>query len=43
LRRLVIGNQEEQTFPKKNPSGWERQQLFLDRELDRNLIICRGC
>jgi hypothetical protein len=24
-------------------SAWERQQLQLDRELDRRLIICRGC
>ncbi|SIO48619.1 hypothetical protein SAMN05443247_06222 [Bradyrhizobium erythrophlei] len=24
------------------PSGWERQQI-LDRELDRKLLICRGC
>jgi hypothetical protein len=23
-------------------SGWERQQI-IDRELDRKLIICRGC
>jgi hypothetical protein len=24
-------------------SAWERQQLQFDRELDRKLIICRGC
>jgi hypothetical protein len=24
-------------------SAWERQQQQLDRELDRRLIICRGC
>lgn len=24
-------------------SAWERQQQRLDRELDRRLIICRGC
>ena len=24
-------------------SGWERQQLQADQELDRKLIICRGC
>ena len=24
-------------------SAWERQQQELDQELDRNLIICRGC
>ena len=24
-------------------SAWERQQQQLDRELDRKLIICRGC
>jgi hypothetical protein len=24
-------------------SAWERQQRQFDRELDRKLIICRGC
>jgi hypothetical protein len=24
-------------------SAWERQQQQADRELDRKLIICRGC
>jgi hypothetical protein len=24
-------------------SAWERQQQDLDAELDRKLIICRGC
>jgi hypothetical protein len=24
-------------------SAWERQQQDLDQELDRKLIICRGC
>ena len=24
-------------------SAWERQQLQADRELDRKVIICRGC
>ena len=24
-------------------SAWERQQLQLDQDLDRKLIICRGC
>jgi hypothetical protein len=24
-------------------SAWERQQLQLDQELDRKLMICRGC
>ena len=24
-------------------STWERQQQQLDQELDRKLIICRGC
>jgi len=24
-------------------SSWEREQLVLDVELDRKLIICRGC
>jgi len=24
-------------------SAWERQQRQLDQELDRKLIICRGC
>ena len=24
-------------------SAWERQQLQLDQEMDRKLIICRGC
>ena len=24
-------------------SAWERQQQVLDAELDRKLIICRGC
>jgi hypothetical protein len=24
-------------------SAWERQQLQADQELDRKLIICRGC
>jgi hypothetical protein len=24
-------------------SAWERQQQQFDRELDRKLIICRGC
>jgi hypothetical protein len=24
-------------------SAWERQQIALDMELDRKLIICRGC
>ena len=24
-------------------SAWERQQQQLDQELDRRLIICRGC
>jgi hypothetical protein len=25
------------------PSAWEHQQQVLDVELDRKLIICRGC
>jgi hypothetical protein len=25
------------------PSAWEREQQVLDAELDRRLIICRGC
>jgi hypothetical protein len=25
------------------PSAWEREQARLDAELDRKLIICRGC
>lgn len=24
-------------------SAWEREQHVLDRELDRKLVICRGC
>jgi hypothetical protein len=24
-------------------SAWERQQPYLDVELDRKLVICRGC
>jgi hypothetical protein len=24
-------------------SSWEREQLVLDVQLDRKLIICRGC
>jgi hypothetical protein len=24
-------------------SAWERQQQLLDAELDRKLLICRGC
>ena len=24
-------------------SAWERQQQQLDRELDRKIVICRGC
>lgn len=24
-------------------SAWERQQLRFDQELDRRLVICRGC
>jgi hypothetical protein len=24
-------------------SAWERQQQQVDKELDRKLIICRGC
>jgi hypothetical protein len=24
-------------------SAWERQQQVLDVELDRKLVICRGC
>jgi hypothetical protein len=24
-------------------SGWERQQIQEDRELDAKLVICRGC
>jgi len=24
-------------------SAWEREQQVFDGELDRNLIICRGC
>jgi hypothetical protein len=24
-------------------SAWEREQQVLDAELDRKLIICRGC
>ena len=24
-------------------SDWERQQIVLDAELDRRLVICRGC
>jgi hypothetical protein len=24
-------------------SAWERQQIVLDVELDRRLVICRGC
>jgi hypothetical protein len=27
----------------KAVSAWERQQLQADRELDRKVIICRGC
>ena len=25
------------------PSAWERQKQVLDVELDRKLVICRGC
>ena len=25
------------------PSAWEHQQQVLDVELDRKLVICRGC
>jgi hypothetical protein len=25
------------------PSAWERQQQDMDFELDRKLVICRGC
>jgi hypothetical protein len=25
------------------PSAWEREQLIFDAELDRRLMICRGC
>lgn len=25
------------------PSAWEHQQEVLDVELDRKLVICRGC
>jgi hypothetical protein len=24
-------------------SGWERKQQMIDAELDRKLLICRGC
>jgi hypothetical protein len=24
-------------------SAWERQQQHADQELDRKLVICRGC
>ena len=24
-------------------SAWERQQQRFDQELDRSLVICRGC
>ncbi|QQN62250.1 hypothetical protein JIR23_21960 [Bradyrhizobium diazoefficiens] len=29
--------------PSSSTSAWERQQQQLDHELDRKLIICRGC
>lgn len=29
--------------PPSSLSAWERQQQQLDHELDRKLIICRGC
>jgi hypothetical protein len=30
--------------PQSGPvSAWERQQQQLDQELDRKMIICRGC
>lgn len=29
--------------PPSSISAWERQQQQLDHELDRKLIICRGC
>lgn len=29
--------------PSSSTSEWERQQQQLDHELDRKLIICRGC
>ncbi|MBR1147521.1 hypothetical protein [Bradyrhizobium sp. AUGA SZCCT0431] len=29
--------------PSEAVSAWERQQQQLDQELDRKLIICRGC
>ena len=29
--------------PQSSMSAWERQQQQLDQELNRKLIICRGC
>ena len=29
--------------PQSEVSAWERQQRQLDQELNRKLIICRGC
>ena len=29
--------------PQDDLSAWERQQQDLDVELDRKLVICRGC
>lgn len=29
--------------PSETVSAWERQQQQFDQELDRRLIICRGC
>jgi hypothetical protein len=29
--------------PGRTQSAWEREQTRLDAELDRKLIICRGC
>lgn len=29
--------------PQSEISAWERQQRQLDQELNRKLIICRGC
>jgi hypothetical protein len=41
-----VGHRQPQLadVPKsETASAWERQQQQFDRELDRKLIICRGC
>lgn len=38
-----VGHRQPRRDDVPHLSAWERQQQQLDHELDRKLIICRGC